>query len=111
MTSSEHGVYAPTVDTCLANGIAALPPAVQQTVLLNVSEADLRCRCAWLLDPLSRRERARVRGLCQGWRTSSPQPSSVCYATLPFWYTPGCGPVPWAPPGHTRRRTTHFEQR
>ncbi len=37
---SEHGVYAPTVDTCLANGIAALPPAVQQTVLLNVSEAD-----------------------------------------------------------------------
>jgi len=37
---SEHGVYAPTVDACLANGIAALPPAVQQTVLLNVSEAD-----------------------------------------------------------------------
>jgi hypothetical protein len=37
---SEHGVYAPEIDTCLANGIAALPPAVQQTVLLNVSEKD-----------------------------------------------------------------------
>ena len=35
---SEHGVYAPEIDTCLASGIAALPPAVQQTVLLNVSE-------------------------------------------------------------------------
>ena len=29
-----------TIDTCLASGIAALPPAVQQTVLLNVSEQD-----------------------------------------------------------------------
>ncbi len=36
----EHGVYAPTVDACLANGIAALPAAVQQTVLLNVSVAN-----------------------------------------------------------------------
>lgn len=36
---SEHGAYAPAVDTCLANCIAALPPAVQQTVLLDVSEA------------------------------------------------------------------------
>jgi hypothetical protein len=30
---SEHGVFAPAVDTCLANCIAALPCAVQQTVL------------------------------------------------------------------------------
>jgi hypothetical protein len=37
---SEHGVYAPEIDACLANGIAALPSAVQQTVLLNVSEQD-----------------------------------------------------------------------
>jgi 3-hydroxyisobutyrate dehydrogenase-like beta-hydroxyacid dehydrogenase len=36
---SEHGVLAPAVDTCLANCIAALPAAVQQTVLLDVSEA------------------------------------------------------------------------
>jgi len=36
---SEHGVFAPAVDMCLANCIAALPPAVQQTVLLDVSEA------------------------------------------------------------------------
>jgi 3-hydroxyisobutyrate dehydrogenase-like beta-hydroxyacid dehydrogenase len=36
---SEHGVFAPAVDACLANCIAALPPAVQQTVLLDVSEA------------------------------------------------------------------------
>lgn len=36
---SEHGALAPTVDACLANCIAALPPAVQQTVLLDVSEA------------------------------------------------------------------------
>lgn len=35
---SEHGAYAPAVDTCLTNCIAALPPAVQQTVLLDVSE-------------------------------------------------------------------------
>jgi 3-hydroxyisobutyrate dehydrogenase len=35
---SEHGVLAPAVDTCLANCIAALPAAVQQTVLLDVSE-------------------------------------------------------------------------
>ncbi len=37
---SEHGVYAPAIDTCLSNGIAALPSAVQQTVLLNVSAQD-----------------------------------------------------------------------
>jgi hypothetical protein len=37
---SEHGVYAPAIETCLSNGIAALPAAVQQTVLLNVSEQD-----------------------------------------------------------------------
>src|SRR5262249_30797198 len=36
---SEHGVFAPAVDTCLTNCIAALPAAVQQTVLLDVSEA------------------------------------------------------------------------
>ena len=34
------GVYAPAIETCLSNGIAALPAAVQQTVLLNVSEQD-----------------------------------------------------------------------
>lgn len=37
---SEHGVYDPSIDTCLEHGIAALPAAVQQTVLLNVSAAD-----------------------------------------------------------------------
>jgi hypothetical protein len=37
---NEHGVYAPEIDTCLAQGIAALPSAVQQTVLLDVSEQD-----------------------------------------------------------------------
>ena len=37
---SEHGVFGATVDACLASGIAALSPAVQQTVLLNVSEQD-----------------------------------------------------------------------
>lgn len=37
---NEHSAYAPEVDACLAHGIAALPPDVQQTVLLNVSEAD-----------------------------------------------------------------------
>ena len=35
---SEHGVFAPALDTCLANCMAALPSAVQQTVLLDVSE-------------------------------------------------------------------------
>jgi 3-hydroxyisobutyrate dehydrogenase-like beta-hydroxyacid dehydrogenase len=37
---SEHGIFGGTVDACLASGIGALPPAVQQTVLLNVSEKD-----------------------------------------------------------------------
>lgn len=38
----EHGVFGPSVENCLQQGIAALPPAVQQTVLLDVSEADFR---------------------------------------------------------------------
>lgn len=37
---SEHGVYDPSVEACLAHGIAALPAAVRQTVLLNIAEAD-----------------------------------------------------------------------
>jgi hypothetical protein len=37
---SEHGAFGGTVEACLASSIAALPPAVQQTVLLNVSEKD-----------------------------------------------------------------------
>ncbi|MGE3539008.1 MAG: NAD(P)-binding domain-containing protein [Candidatus Tectimicrobiota bacterium] len=36
----EHGAYAPAVDTCLNHCIAALPPAVQQTVLLDINEAN-----------------------------------------------------------------------
>lgn len=32
-----HGAYAPDIDTCLASAIASLPPAVQATVLLDVS--------------------------------------------------------------------------
>jgi 3-hydroxyisobutyrate dehydrogenase len=32
-----NGAYAPDIDTCLASAIASLPPAVQQTVLLDVS--------------------------------------------------------------------------
>src|SRR5262244_3132785 len=41
---SEHGVFGGTVDACLTSSIAALPSAVQQTVLLNVSEASFRER-------------------------------------------------------------------
>src|SRR5918911_935785 len=37
---SEHGAFGGTVDTGLASCIATLPSAVQQTVLLNVSEGD-----------------------------------------------------------------------
>lgn len=36
----KHGAYAPDVATCLASGIASLPPQVQQTVLLDVSTKD-----------------------------------------------------------------------
>lgn len=32
-----NGAYAPNIDTCLASSIASLPPAVQETVLLDVS--------------------------------------------------------------------------
>lgn len=35
----DHGAFAPDVSTCLTNCIAALPAAVQQTVLLDVSVA------------------------------------------------------------------------
>jgi len=37
---SEHGAFGGTVEAFLASSIAALPSAVQQTVLLNVSEQD-----------------------------------------------------------------------
>jgi 3-hydroxyisobutyrate dehydrogenase len=36
----EHGALAPDVTTCIANCIASLPPAVQRTVLLDVSVKD-----------------------------------------------------------------------
>ena len=36
----DNGALAPDVNTCLATSIAALPPEVQQTVLLDVSEGD-----------------------------------------------------------------------
>jgi 3-hydroxyisobutyrate dehydrogenase len=35
----DHGAFAQDVPTCLTNSIAALPSAVQQTVLLDVSVA------------------------------------------------------------------------
>jgi hypothetical protein len=34
---TEHGAYAAEVSTCISQGIASLPSAVQQTVLLDVS--------------------------------------------------------------------------
>jgi 3-hydroxyisobutyrate dehydrogenase-like beta-hydroxyacid dehydrogenase len=37
---NDHGAFAPDVNACLANCIASLPPAVQQTVLLDVSVDD-----------------------------------------------------------------------
>jgi 3-hydroxyisobutyrate dehydrogenase-like beta-hydroxyacid dehydrogenase len=37
---NDHGALAPDVGTCIANSIDALPPEVQETVLLNVSVGD-----------------------------------------------------------------------
>jgi 3-hydroxyisobutyrate dehydrogenase-like beta-hydroxyacid dehydrogenase len=37
---SDHGALSPNVGACITNCIAALPPAVQQTVLLDVSVKD-----------------------------------------------------------------------
>lgn len=34
---NQHGAFGPDVTTCITNSIAALPPAVQNTVLLDVS--------------------------------------------------------------------------
>ena len=34
---TEHGAHAADVHTCISQGIASLPAAVQQTVLLDVS--------------------------------------------------------------------------
>lgn len=41
---TEHGAFGPNVETCIANGIASLPEAIQQTVLLEVSVEDFQRR-------------------------------------------------------------------